>query len=131
MCRAIAERRRRLLGLARFRPRLEEMFASDDPVSVQEVARRLGCLAPSLRNCFPELCKSISARYLAHSKIKCLGAEEKICNKVREIVFDLHAHGKNPAKKKVRELVSKPGCFWRLKVKETWRNALRELGLLD
>src|SRR5258708_26768260 len=57
MCLALAERRRRLLGLARFRPRLEEMLASDDPVSEHEVARQLGWLAPSHRNCLPELYK--------------------------------------------------------------------------
>jgi AcrR family transcriptional regulator len=129
MCRAIAERRRRQLGLGRFRSQLEEMLAGDEPLSVREAARRLGCSDSSLRNCFPELCKSISARYLAYSRNKRLETIEQVCNEVREIVFDLHARGEYPAQDKVQGLVSKPGHFWHLKVRETWRNAIRELGL--
>jgi len=126
-CHSITQRRRRLLGLGKFRQRLEEMLADDEPISAQTAATRLGCSASSLRNRFPELCKSISARYFAASK----KMEEDICNEIREIVFALHAHGEYPAQEKVQGLVSKPNYFWRLKVRETWRNALRELGLSD
>jgi AraC-like DNA-binding protein len=132
MCRANTERRRQLSSLSRFRSQLEEILANDnDPVSVLEVARRLGCSDSSLRNCFPELCKAISARYLAYSRNKRLETIEQVCNEVREIVFDLHARGEYPAQDKVQGLVSKPGHFWQLKVRETWRNAIRELGLSD
>jgi hypothetical protein len=117
------------LGLSRFKPQLEEILANEnDPISVQEVATRLGRSAASLRSCFPALCRAISTRYLAHRKNRTLEEEQNVCTKVREIVFDLHAKGEYPAKDKVRELIGKPGCFWRFKVRETWKDALRELG---
>lgn len=129
-CRAITARRQKL-GVERFKPQLEEILAENIPVSVEQVARRLNCSALPLRQHFPELCKAISGRYRAYRKEKSLELEESICDEVRKIVYDLHAQGDYPGQNKVIALVSRPGHFWRLKVRETWLNAVRSLGLRD
>lgn len=130
LCRAITERRRQLSGLSRFRVQLEAILANDnDPVSVLEVARRLGCSDSSLRQCFPELCNAISARYRTHRKLKGIEKIRSTCDEVRQIVLRLHAQGEYPAYDKVQALVTYPGYFWRIEVRDAWKDARRELGL--
>ena len=128
MCRAITERRRQL-GTKRFSSQLEEMLVQDEPISMQDAARRLNYSAPSLRGCFPELCSAISARYSAYRKNKRLELEEKICSDVREIVLELYERGEYPSKSKVQALISKPSCFWNVSVRKTWQDSLRELNV--
>ena len=130
LCRAITERRRQLSDLSSFKSRLEEILANEnEAISVLEAARQMGCSDVFLRYHFPDLCKSISARYSVCRKLKSLEKIRTTCDEVRQIVFRLHAQGEYPAYDKVQSLVTHPGYFWRVEVRAALKEALHDLGL--
>jgi AraC-like DNA-binding protein/transcriptional regulator with XRE-family HTH domain len=127
--RAITERRRALHDRSSQQKELEEILArGENPLSLQEVARRLGISSGSLRKRYPELCATISARYTAFRKN---GHEERIkriCDEVRLATLSVHFRGDYPSKSYVGALLHSPACFRKPEVREAWRETMHELG---
>ncbi len=132
LCAAIVRRRREPSAadsLRYLQQALEEVVGSDeDPVSVQVVARRLGRSAQFLLYHFPEQCRTISVRYLAHRKSRSQARISSICDEVKQATFLIHSRGEYPSQRLLTPLLRYPTVLRQLEFKRAWREALRELG---
>ena len=110
---------------------LEVILAAREstPSSMEEVARQLGCHRRTIYRHFPDLCRAISAKYVAYQKDCYTKAIEECCEEVRRIAIDLYNQGKHPNESAISELVSKPGHFRHKKVRLALKEVHRELGL--
>ena len=88
----------RLSYVERARPALEEVLAGEEhpPPSVRQIPKPLGVGDTNLRRQFPELCRSISARYLAYRTAHAKETKQQIRDEVRQAVFKVHAQGMIP-----------------------------------
>jgi hypothetical protein len=109
---------------------LEAVLASDEhpPPAMREIARRLGHAHSSLHKRFPELCRAISARYLAYEKARGGQKRQKLCDEVRQATLRIHAQGVYPNSTQVASLLSAPGFIRDPEANATWHETLRELG---
>jgi transcriptional regulator with XRE-family HTH domain len=98
------------------------------PPSMNEVARRVGIPAMTLRSSCLDLCHEISARYLCYCKASKQEREEKLRNQIRQAVFELHGKGITPHHKNVEKLLPKPGIMREKEAVTAFREARRELG---
>lgn len=132
LCAAIIGRRREPSAADSLRclqQALEGVVGSDeDPVSMQEVARRLGCSASFLLYHFPEQCRAISARYLAHRKSRSQARISRICDEVKKATFLIHSGGEYPSQRLLTPLLRYPTVLRQPEFRRAWREALRELG---
>jgi transcriptional regulator with XRE-family HTH domain len=102
---------------------LEQVLSQEilPPLSVTEIARRLGCNRRMLYKHFPDLCSVISNIYKNYLKQT---HEENLawyCQQVRQIVVDLYQEGEYPSESRVAAQMTKPGF---LRYKEV-RSALK------
>ncbi len=129
LSRAITQRRRAMADRGSQQKELEGILARDGhPLSLEEVARRLGTSSSSLRKRFPELCATISARYMAFRKN---GHEERIkriCDEVRRATLSVHSRGDYPSITRVGALLCSPARFRMPEARNAWREIMQELG---
>ena len=120
----------RLSYVERARFALEEVLAGEEhpPPSVRQVAKRLGVGDTNLRRQFPELCRSISARYLAYRAARAKEAKQQIRDEVRQAVLKVHAQGMYPNGGRVAALLRTPGTIRHPEALATYYQTLRELG---
>jgi transcriptional regulator with XRE-family HTH domain len=113
------------------RDALLAILASDEepPLTMQEVAKRLGFDRRTISRHFPDLCSAISAKRLDHNKACRLKSIEKLCNDVRQIVLSLNTQGVYPTEARVCELMTNPGCFRYKQVRAAFYQARREFGV--
>lgn len=123
-------RDRRHVPSKRLGPALAAALASNElpPPAMAKVARRLGSLPSVLKTRFPELCRAISARYVAHRTSQRIARVQALCNEVRRITSSLHSRRVYPSVDRVRALVSYRAAFMYPAVTATWHQALQELG---
>lgn len=121
----------KLFEVDRVQQYLEVILADrkSTPLSMEEVARQLGCHRRTIYRHFPDLCRAISAKYVAYQKDSYSKAIEECCEEVRRIAVDLYSQGKYPNESVISELVSKPGHFRHKKVRLALKEVHRELGL--
>jgi hypothetical protein len=81
------------------------------PISVREVARRIGVSDSYIRIYFPDLCHLISKRYIEYHKNKSQKTIEKLCQEVRQVALELDAQGVNPHSGNVGKHLLKPGIL--------------------
>jgi hypothetical protein len=95
---------------------------------MRQVAKRLGRGHAELIHHLPELCHSISARYLADRQRK--GAEKKRqrCAEVRQAALQLHHQGIYPSACRIASLISQPGFVRDPAAIAERKEVLRELG---
>lgn len=117
----------------RVRAVLEEALqgTEDPPPSMRAVARRLGYSHADLFRRFPDFCRAISARRLAH--VQNLGTQrmQRLCHEVREATFRIHAQGDYPSSVRVASLLTHPSHFRHPTANAAWHTALRDLGWED
>jgi len=129
LARAITRRRRDVPDRGSQQKELEGILASNEhPLSLEEVARRLGTSSGSLRKRFPEVCATISARYMAFRKSKHEERIKRICDEVRRATLSIHSRGDYPSKTLVGALLRYPACFKMPEVRDAWRATMQELG---
>ena len=95
---------------------------------MREVARHLGHAHAYLQERFPDLCRAISARYLAHRQRTGEHRLERLRSEVREATFRLHAQGVYPSSVQVAALLTHPSDFRNPVANAAWHTALRDLG---
>jgi AraC-like DNA-binding protein len=100
----------------------------DVPPSMREVAQRLRYDPSHLYSHFPELCQSISARYLNYQKEKKAERLRRLGDEVRQAVYAVHEQGRYPSSTQVKKLLQSHGIFKEVEVYAVWRETLRELG---
>ncbi len=118
------------LDVDHMRRALEEILVGDKkpPPSVRKVGRRLGYDHNYLRKHFPELCRAISAQYKSYLRDRCEERLQRICDKIREATFNIHAQGFYPSSYRVMRSLGKPSYSRTPRLKAAWHDALRELG---
>jgi transcriptional regulator with XRE-family HTH domain len=104
---------------------LEEELLSQalSPLSVTEIARKLGYNRRMLYKHFPDLCASISVIYKNHRQKLYRETLEHQCQQVQQIVARLYAEGRYPSERCVSMLMDKPGFLRCQEVKTAFRLA--------
>ncbi len=129
LCKAIVARNRGRFDYQQIQQRLQEVLASNEEVpSINELARQLGYSASLIGHHFTDLCKRISARYLAQQRKR---REERVratCEEIRQAVLLLHNQGIYPGAKRVSHLLKNRHSVRTFEGHEAWRLMLAELG---
>lgn len=109
---------------------LEAALAGDEypPPSLRQITIRLGCCDSNLKKQFPELCRSISARYLAYRTAHAKEYRQQIRDEVRQAVLKVHVQGIYPNGSRVASLLRTPGTIRHPEALATYHQTLRELG---
>ncbi len=125
------KRQRRPFGAASTRQVLEAVLASDEqpPPPMRQVARRLGKEHSFLYAHFPDLCREISARYMAYQKERGRQRVQQLCDEVRQAAITIHAQDIYPSAYRIESLLSVPGFMRHPAAIAVWREILKELGL--
>ena len=92
------------------------------PPSFRETCARLGHAKPVLYRNFPDLCRAISARWLAWRRNGGAERRERLTREVREVATRLHGNGVDPSTLNVARALAQPGAIR----DQTARLALRE-----
>ncbi len=98
------------------------------PIPMTEVARRIGHDQRVIHRHFPELCRSISARYLTHRQQLRSQRIATASEQVRQIVKQIHSEGGYPSEAYVSQFLEKPGIFRDKEVRQAFDEARRSLG---
>lgn len=114
----------------RLRATLEDILQRSEqpPPSMRKVARRVGVAHADLHRRFPDLCRAISARFLAHCRSVGEQRRQRLCREVREATFQVHAQGLYPSSVRVAGRLAHAGHFRHPMANAAWHTALRELG---
>ena len=104
---------------------LQDILHSSDtsPLTMKEVAERLGIDQRTLKCHFPSLCKAISAKYRSYQQASKARGIEACCKEIEQAVIHLYQLGEYPTEARVSKLISQPGY---LRYKEV-RNTLNDL----
>ena len=121
---------RRRFDAAKMRALLESVLAGDEapPPSMREVARRLGTHHSFLLKKLPELCRTISARYLAYQRKTGAQKRRRLCAEIQQAVHEVHGWGLYPSASRIAPLLSQPGFIQDHVAQVAWQEALHELG---
>jgi transcriptional regulator with XRE-family HTH domain len=95
------------------REALEQVLRSDEspPPSMREVGRRLNYDQSHLRRHFPELCRAISARYLAYQQEQRQRRLREMSTKMQQIAEVLQEQGCSSSERQVGKMIGKRGIF--------------------
>src|SRR5258706_9607052 len=100
----------------------------EDPLSIRQLAKRLGCGERALTTHFPRECAFITKRTQEYRKQHQEQRLALACDLVRQAVMTLHIQGIYPSHRKVRAML--PAGLMRMpEANATWHEVLRELGL--
>lgn len=106
----------------------ENLNNKDQIKPVKDVAQQLGVSKRVLYNHFPELCRSITTRYIDYleesKKLRII--QDSI--EVKNIIMELYDEGIYPSRRAVERIASKPAILREKKIQEAWNNTLIELG---
>jgi transcriptional regulator with XRE-family HTH domain len=121
---------RRPFAAAQMRGLLEAVLASDEapPPPMREIARRVGVSHSFLLLQLPELCRAISARYLAHQREQSARKRQRLCAEIRQAVAEVQSSGFYPSANRIAPLLSQSGFIRDHQARIAWQEALRELG---
>jgi DNA-binding XRE family transcriptional regulator len=109
---------------------LQDVLASnaEPPPAMRQVCKQLGYEHALVYTHYPDLCRSISARYMAYQKERGSQRLQQLCAEVRQAVFAVHQQGKYPSAYRVEALLSVPGFMRHPEARAVWHATLRELG---
>ena len=108
---------------------LEATLRSEGPPpSLNQVEKSLKVRPRFLAKNFPELCQTISTKYLNELKRKRIERTQRLCEEVRQATLQVHAQGVYPSHRKVRALLKSSVAMKEPRAHATWRATLRELG---
>lgn len=116
---------------ARVRSALEATLQGKDepPLSMEDLARSMGCDQTICRRYFPDLCKAVSKRYLDSLREKRRDRIQRVCDELRQAMLILHAQGQYPGQRQLEKLLIKPTCLMEPEVNKAWRQMIEELGV--
>jgi transcriptional regulator with XRE-family HTH domain len=121
---------RRAFEHVRVRLALEQILKdpAEPPPPMRQVCKQLGYENAVIYTYFPELCRAISARYMAYQKERGKQRLQQLCAEVRQKVLIVHQQGIYPSAYRVEALLSVPGFMRHLDARRVWHATLRELG---
>jgi hypothetical protein len=106
---------------------LTKMLDEEPPPSLQAVAKRLGYDPRFLSRKFAKLCHSVSTRFTQFQGT-CLKQKVQQCRKeVREAALKLHSEGLYPSRRRVSQLLKRPGDIERKEAYQVLREIRQEL----
>ncbi|MDJ0536615.1 MAG: TniQ family protein [Xenococcaceae cyanobacterium MO_207.B15] len=101
----------------------------ENPCSMSEVAKQIGCHRRTLTRRFPKLTHQISARYQQYKQETHARKIKEYCQEVEKAVMELNQKGIYPSEVNVSKLISKPGSFREKEVRDALRKARQKLGM--
>lgn len=119
-------RRFRRFETEKLRYELEQVLRSEEypPPPMREVARRLSYDQSHLRKHFTDLCKAISARYLAYQQERRQRRLEEMSAKVQQVAGVLQEQGCSSSERQVGKIIGKRGIFKEEEARATLKNVL-------
>jgi transcriptional regulator with XRE-family HTH domain len=114
----------------KLRDALEQVLQSEEypPPSMREVAQRLNYDQSHLRKHFPDLCKAISARYLAYQQGRRLDRFRKMNAQVQHAAEILQEQACSLSERQVGKMIGKRGIFKEEEVRASLKNFLSASG---
>jgi hypothetical protein len=100
----------------------------EEPLSIRQIAKRLGCGERALVHHFPQECASITKRDREYRKQRQEQRLDLVCDLVRQTVITLHTQGIYPSHRKVRAILP-TGLMRMPEANAIWHEVLHELGL--
>jgi len=109
---------------------LEAVLAADEtpPPAMRQVARRLGYPHSGLHHRFPDLCRNISARYLAYRKDRSQQRKQRLFDEIRQAVTQVGEQGLYPSANRVAQCLSLPGFIRHPEARAVWHETLQQQG---
>ncbi|MEC4813049.1 MAG: TniQ family protein [Scytonema sp. PMC 1069.18] len=101
----------------------------EPPLTMKEVAKRLGYDRRTIFRHFPDLCHAISDKYRNYRKACYAKKIEQSCEEVQQIVLKLHHQAEYPSEARVSELMTNPGYLRYKQVRATLNETRRKLGV--
>jgi hypothetical protein len=77
---------------------------------------------------FPAICKRFADRRRAKLREQHIIRMNKICDEIRQVMFELHEKGIYPSGNKIGDLLSYNCAIMTKEGHDTWKATLRELG---
>ncbi len=129
LCQAVVVRYRERFDYEQVQLRLQEVLTSNEEVpSVSELARQMGHGVDTIWSHCTDLCKQISARYLAQQRKQHEERMAAICEQIRQVMLKLHEQGIYPGARPVSERLNNRHILRTIEGHEAWRLTLEELG---
>jgi hypothetical protein len=102
--------------------------ATGEPLSIRQLAKRLGCRERVLTNHFPQECMLIAKRAQEYRKQRQEQRVTQVQDQVRQTVIALHEQGIFPSHRRLK-MMFPPGVMRMPEANVAWHASLRELGL--
>ncbi len=100
----------------------------EEPLSIRQLAKRLGCGERALTDHFPQECALITKHAQEDRKQRQKQRLEQACDQVRQVMITLHAQGIYPSHRRLRPMLP-PGLMRMPEANAIWHEVLHELGL--
>lgn len=113
------------------RVKLQAALEEIPPRPMKELARELNFEVSTLRRRYKELCRQISARYIAYARGEAEEMRRQVREEVREAAITLIERGLHPTDQRVRPLLKKWQNRYFAERSATLRSIRREFGLRD
>lgn len=127
LCKSVVSRYRNRFDRQRYHKRLLEELAKERPIlSVQELAREMGCSKTSLRNWFPDECDQLSKRYLVERQKDGQERMQRVFAESARIIVSLHQQNIYPSLTKVRSFLSNPDMMLNPEVRKKAQEILEQ-----
>lgn len=97
------------------------------PLTMKEVAERLGVNRRTVSGYFPVLCKAISAKHRCYQKIRTKELIKDCCQEIEQAVLSIYQSGEYPSEARVSQLISQPGYFRYKEVRNFLKKAIISL----
>ena len=109
---------------------LQNALASDaePPLAVRQICKELGYKPSQVCGYYPDLCRAVSARLIAHQKERGKQRLQRMAEEIRQAVFTIHNQGKYPSACRIQQILSEPGIIRHQHARKVWHETLRELG---
>ena len=100
----------------------------EEPLSIRQLAKRLGCRERALTRHFPQECMFIAKRAQEYHKQRQEQRLQQVQDQVRQTVIALHEQGIFPSHRRLRMMLP-TGILRMPEANVAWHAALREVGL--
>lgn len=117
------------VDLDSMRRELEQAAHADQPagLSLNAIAKKLGCNQTTLKRRFPNLAELVKRRYLEHRKNQMAARVQEVQARVKAAMLSLHDVGTYPSQARLRAMLWGQIDLREPSAQETWKQYLAEL----
>lgn len=107
---------------------LEAILADQQsmPLSMREVARRLGYPVRTIKTYFPIPCRDVSRRYAGYRTQQGQRRKARLRQRITEAARIVHIQGENLTFRRVGTIIGEPGCFREHEARRILRDIRRQ-----